>query len=101
MSLVEGNFFTVKDRKPAIVQSQEKDRGQKPCESTQHRVPVLWQEAGTQDGDEIKLAEIQVGDDILEMYGNEIKVAETQVRDQILEMCGGNHIKFAETQVGH
>ena len=43
---------------------------------------------------------IQVGDDILEMYGNEIKVAETQVGDEILETCGGNDIKFAETQVG-
>ena len=50
--------------------------------------------------DEIKLVEIQVGDDILEMCGNEIKVAETQVGDQILETCGGNDIKFAETQVG-
>ena len=46
------------------------------------------------------MVEIQVGDDILEMYGNEIKVAETQVGDQILETCGGNDIKFAETPVG-
>ena len=75
----ECNFITVKDREPAIDESQEKDRGQETSESPQHRVPMPWREAGTQDGDEIKLAEIQVevGDEILGMYGNEI-----------LEMCG-------------
>ena len=76
----------MKDRKPAIDKNQEKDRGQKPRESPRHRVPMPWREAGTQDGDEIKLAEVQVevGDEILGMCGNEIKEAELQ----ILEMCG-------------
>ena len=31
----------------------------------------------------------------------EIKLAEIQVGGEILETCGGNHIKFVETQVGH
>ena len=38
------------------------NRGKKTSESQQHRVPIQWRETGTQDGDENKLGEIQVGD---------------------------------------